>query len=95
VRPAGQITVQVLNGSGKSGVASALTQQLKQGGYNTLTAKDTARVTGTVVYYQPGFDREAAAIVTTLVSGSQLKPMPTPPPQNADSSANIVIVIGT
>lgn len=94
VRPAGQITVQVLNGSGKSGVASALTQQLKQGGYNTLTAKDTARVTGTVIYYQPGFDREAAAIATVVPTGSQLKPMPTPPPQNADSSANIVIVIG-
>ncbi|MBV8951171.1 MAG: LytR C-terminal domain-containing protein, partial [Actinobacteria bacterium] len=81
-RPASQVTVQVLNGSGKSGVAGTLTTQLKGGGYNTLTATDTTHGTGTVIYFQPGFDREAAALAT-VVQGSQVAPMPSPAPQNA------------
>lgn len=92
-RAPAQVVVQVLNGSGKSGVAGALTVQLKLKGYQTLAATDTTKRTGTVIYFVPGFDREAAAIAA-LVSGSQLAPMPTPPPQNASPSANIVIVIG-
>jgi hypothetical protein len=92
-RPPSQIVVQVLNGSGKSGVAGALTQQFKSKGYQTVDAKDTIKRTGTVVYYRPGFDREAAAIAT-LIAGSQIAPMPTPPPSGASPNANIVVVIG-
>lgn len=91
-RSPAQVVVQVLNGSGKSGAAGALTTQLKAKGYQTLAATDTTKRTGTVIYFVPGFDREAAAIAT-FVSG-QLVPMPTPPPQNASPNANIVIVIG-
>jgi hypothetical protein len=94
VRPPSQIVVEVLNGSGQSGVAGALTTQLKAKGYQTVDAKDTAKRTGTVVYYRAGYEREAAALAALLPGGPQLAPMPTPPPQNTAPNANIVIVIG-
>jgi hypothetical protein len=92
-RPPSQIVVQVLNGSGKSGIAGALTQQFKSKGYQTVDPRDTTKRTGTVVYFRPGFEREGASIAT-LILGSQLAPMPTPPPSNASPNANIVIVVG-
>ena len=94
VRPPSQIVVEVLNGSGQSGVAGALTTQLKAKGYQTADAKDTTKRTGTVVYYRAGYEREAAALAALLPGGPQLAPMPTPPPQNTATNANIVIVIG-
>jgi hypothetical protein len=94
VRPPSQIVVEVLNGSGQSGVAGALTTQLKAKGYQTVDAKDTTKRTGTVVYYRAGYEREAAALAALLPGGPQLAPMPTPPPQNTAPNANIVIVIG-
>jgi hypothetical protein len=92
-RQPSEVTVQVLNGSGRSGAAGALTVQLGAKGYRTLTATDTTSRTGTVIYYAPGFEREAAALATQI-PGSQIAPMPTPRPQNASPDANIVIVIG-
>ncbi len=97
VRPPGEIPVQVLNGSGKSGAAGTLTQKLKSSGYRVLAPNDTSAVSGTTVYCTGGLDREASALAAA-VGGS---PPPTaqalanPPPSGADSSASCIVVIGS
>lgn len=93
-RPPSQVVVDVLNGSGTSGVAGQLTTQLKAKGYQTITPGDTSHRTGSVVYYRSGFEREATALATLVANNPKVAAMPSPAPQNADSSANIVVVIG-
>lgn len=93
-RPPSQVVVDVLNGSGTSGVAGQLTTQLKSKGYQTITPGDTSHRSGSVVYYRSGFEREATALATLVPNNPKVAAMPSPAPQNADSSANIVVVIG-
>ncbi|HEY7137641.1 MAG TPA: LytR C-terminal domain-containing protein [Acidimicrobiia bacterium] len=93
-RTPAQIVVAVLNGSGQTGVAGTLTTQLKNKGYQTVTAQDTTQRTGSVVYYRSGYSREAAALAAQISGNPKLAPMPSPPPSNADANANLVVVIG-
>jgi len=93
-RPPSQVVVDVLNGSGTAGVAGQLTTQLKGKGYQTITPGDTTYRTGSVVYYRSGFEREATALATLVPNNPKVAAMPSPAPQNADSSANVVVVIG-
>jgi hypothetical protein len=93
-RTPGQIVVAVLNGSGQTGVAGTLTTQLKNKGYQTVTAQDTAHRTGSVVYYRAGYSREAAALAAQISGNPKVAPMPSPAPSNADPNANLVVVIG-
>lgn len=93
-RAPGQIVVGVLNGSGQTGVAGTLTTQLKNKGYQTVAATDTTHRTGSVVYFRPGYSREASALAAQITGNPKVQAMPSPPPSNASSSANLVVVIG-
>lgn len=93
-RSPSQIVVQVLNGSSQTGVAGSLTTTLKGKGYQTATPTDTTHRTGSVVYYRAGYAREAAALAAQITGNPKVAPMPSPPPSNASSSANLVVVIG-
>lgn len=93
-RPASSVAVQVLNGSGRKGAAGTLTTNLKNKGYKMLAATDAgASRAGTVIYYRPGWDKEAAVLATEIAAGSTAQTMPNPPVGNA--SADCVVVIGS
>jgi len=93
VRPPQQVTVVVLNGSGRPGAATAQTNALKAKGYQTLTPADATRREGTVVYYRPGFEREAAALATAVGGNPNVEPMPETPPPGAED-ADCVVILG-
>ncbi len=58
-----EVSVKVLNGGAKSGVAGDLTNLLKNKLYNTKTAANANNnVAGVVVYYKSGLDKEATEL---------------------------------
>ena len=91
--PPAEVSVLVLNGSGRAGVAGTLTNTLKAKGYKTLLPNNAPAVrAGTVVYAKTG----KTAVCTTLaasIPGSKVQPMPTPPPATTD--ADCIVVVGT
>ena len=80
VRPPQQVTVLVLNGSGQTGAATTLTNQLRALGYQTLTPGDAAAQTGNTVYYASGYQKECTTLATVVGGTAAVKPMPTPTP---------------
>ena len=88
-----QVTVLVLNASGRSGVASTLTNTLKAKGYKTLLPNNVSPVrAGTVVDVKAG-KTAPCTTMAALISGAKVQPMPTPPPFVTD--ADCIVVIGS
>jgi len=85
------VSVLVLNGTSRSGIAGALTARLADGGYQTLDADNYAdSVDRSQVWYEPGFDREATVIRDLAVPDAQ-----TGPYEGPDLGAEIVVVLGS
>jgi hypothetical protein len=88
----------VLNGSGVPGAAGRYSEFLAGLGY-TLTnpAGDNAdaNTDTTLVYYVPGFEAEAAAVVTAIGAPDTVVPatLPTAPP-GPIAGASVVVVLG-
>ena len=60
----------------------------------TLTpATSATTVTGTTVYYAPGYTRECATVATIVGPAAKGAPMPTPVPAGAER-ANCLVVLG-
>ena len=88
-----QVTVLVLNASGRSGVASTLTNTLKAKGYKTLLPNNVSPVrAGTVVDVKAG-KTAPCTTMAALIPGAKVQPMPTPPPFVTD--ADCIVVIGS
>lgn len=92
----GEITVQVLNGSGVARAAATLAQKLQAGGYQAAGTNDTASQQGTVVYCASGLDKEGAALAAAVGSDppARAEALPMPLPENADPSAACIVVVG-
>ena len=90
--PPAEVSVLVLNGSGRAGVASTLTNELKAQGYKTLPPSNAPTQAGTDVDYKPGKVAECTTLAQS-VPKAKVKAMPTPPP--AVSDADCIVVIGT
>lgn len=93
-RPPQQVTVLVLNGSGRSGAAATLTNQLRSLGYQTLTPGDAPAQTGITVYFTSGYQRECTTVATVVSSTAVVKAMPSPVPTGAER-ASCLVIIGT
>jgi hypothetical protein len=95
-RPASAVKVLVANASGIRGLAGVTATKLHTAGYNTLAVVNaTKQVTATIIYYQPGYQQEAAALAQDLgLPPTAVQPMATPPPVTNLSTANILVVAG-
>src|SRR3954447_13703491 len=92
-KPPAQVTVLVLNGSGKPGAAATQTDLLKAKGYATLPAADAPAQQGTVVEFKPGYDRECATVATAVGGSPKVQAISDPPPNGSDT-ANCVVILG-
>ena len=92
VRPPAQVTALVQNGSGRSGAATTLTNQLRSLGYQTLTPGDAPAQTGNTVYYASGFQKECTTLATVAGGTAAVKPMPSPPPTGAERASCLIII---
>lgn len=90
------VKVLVANGTTTAGLASQVTESLRTKGYTTLTPTDTsAHVTTSMVYFEPGYGSDAAALATKLgLAASAVSAMPTPSPVPALGTANVLVVAG-
>jgi len=103
-RPPSSVKVLVANGTvagGGAGVsqhlAGTVTQTLHAKGYNTLAPVDaTQKVTASIVYFQPGYEKEAATLAASMaLPVSAVQPMPAQPPVASLNGANILVVAST
>ena len=99
-RPPGQVTVQVLNATDRSGIAGQGTDLLSLAGYSTIPAGNALEQQDSGIYYAEGFEAEALAVAETLGSGLEslvqpLDPTATLSDDPADAGmADIVVVLG-
>lgn len=64
------VTIEVLNGSGRRGVARVATRVLQRAGFDVVYFGNAEPVDSTVVLWRRGEDRHGASLVRTLGSGS-------------------------
>jgi hypothetical protein len=97
-RPASQVVVQVLNGSGVQGAANQRSNDLKAKGYQVLPAGNApAPRTGTAVQCKKGYEKEATALVAVLATLSikaTVEAYPNPAPVGPSDQANCLIILG-
>jgi len=87
-----EVSVLVLNGSGRPGAASAQTNALKAKGYQTGSPADAPKRTGSIVYFKPGLDRECTAVAAFVDGAPKVEAMPTPAPTGSENSSCVVIL---
>lgn len=100
-REPAEVPTVVLNDSGVAGAAGKYSQALAAAGYQ-LTNPDGANAdapgdaAGTIVYFAPGFEAEAAAVAAVIGAADTVVPQPLPTtPPGPIASASVVVVIGT
>jgi hypothetical protein len=87
---AGRGKIQVLNGGGSAPKATAAEGKLKQAGYEIAARAVSSRpYQRTTIFYQPGSQPAANAIVTLLGVG-----VVQPAPDNLDKSIPVAVVVG-
>lgn len=71
VVPGGEVvTIEVLNGSGRRGVARVATRVLQRAGFDVVYFGNTELVDSTVVLWRRGEDRHGTSLIRTLGSGA-------------------------
>ena len=95
-RPPPTVKVLAANGTDVQGAAGKVNTQLLAAKYNALSptqALQTAKAS--TVYFQPGYDREGAAIAQLLqLPPTSVQPMPNPLPVKDLHEANVLVVVG-
>jgi hypothetical protein len=83
------VTVQVLNGTSTTGLASTVTGQLKKAGYSMKTPGNVNTANKTTIYYQKGYKAEADYLKRRRLKDAVVAPAP------SNFSANLTVVLGT
>lgn len=93
------VPVLVLNGVNvKKPIAGSAARTLVAAGYTNSTPKDAATTVPTsAVYFQPGYDADAAAVAAAIaLPASEVQPLPSPPPPAIGNAgdAPVIVVVG-
>ena len=63
------VTVQVSNATGQTGLATTATNQLKRNGFNVMTPNDySSSLTSTTVFFSPGNEQAAATVASAFAN---------------------------
>lgn len=93
------VPVLVLNGVNvNKPIAGSAVRTLGAAGYTNSTPKDAATTVPTsAVYFQPGYDADAAAVAAALgLPAGEVQPLPSPPPPAIGNAgdAPVIVVVG-
>ncbi len=96
LRQRASLDVSVANGGAVNGVASATAGALDTEGYSAVQPVDTENPTATTtVYYEPGFQLEAARLASDLSwDPIAIAPISDMPPLATDATFELVAMIG-
>ncbi len=97
VKAPAQLSVIVLNGGAPSGRANTMRTKLLQKGYTNQPAATNwtgHHQTGNSVFCRSGLTREATRLASAVGPGTVTRSFPSPPPTNAPSSVDCVVVVG-
>ncbi len=94
LRPPSQVRVLVLNGANISGVAQAVSDQLKAKGYQVATPDNASDQNETVAYYKPGFQGEATVVAQEVSPNAFAEELTDPPLFAGTENVDVVVVIG-
>jgi LytR cell envelope-related transcriptional attenuator len=91
-----EVSVIVLNGSGKSGVAAGTSATIGETGYVMQEAANApAQIPSTVVYYADGYQSDAIAVANLLGLGTDVvQPLTSASLGGAEGDADVVVVLG-
>lgn len=95
LRPPGQVQVLVLNAARAEGAAGDITAELEAIGHPALEPSNAPTQEETVIFYKPGFEREAEAVAPEVTDVAITEPLPDPSPFAGTEDADIVVVLGT
>jgi hypothetical protein len=92
VRPPADVTVVVLNSTGRAGLAADLTAQLESLGYEMLPPDNySPELSDTTIFYADGFSLEAQALADSVPDAT----LSTDQEPVQSSGADLVVVIGS
>ena len=89
-RAPSQVTVAVLNGTGRPGLAGNTATKVKSAGYKVKRIDNAATAKVSTIYYQPAFEAEARALQERFPAFTQIKPAG----NNVPSDVMLTMVIG-
>ena len=92
------VTVLVANGSGVSGRAAELTEQVGEAGYRTAAPSNVGggeTLPASTVYFTEGYRAEAEALAATLDPPPQVASLPESGPVSDLRGAQVVLVLGS
>lgn len=95
LRPNSQVQVLVLNAARIEGAATEVTTKLESIGHPTLPPGNAPPQTETIVFYKPGFEREAAALAPEVSASAITEPLTNPSPFAGTEEADLVVAIGS
>jgi LytR cell envelope-related transcriptional attenuator len=86
------VTVKVLNGTSKVGLATSTTQTLQSAGYKVqLPGDQRPAIAATIVYYKSAFKNAATYLQQHYFPRAQLKVAPT----SLSSTADVTVILGS
>jgi hypothetical protein len=90
-----QVRVQVANGTNTTGLARTFTQQLQTLGWDTLPQVNAAKVSATIIYYNPGYLWAAQQIAGEIkASSSAIQPLIGLRPVAGASGDDVIVILG-
>jgi hypothetical protein len=96
LRPRTELVIMVANGNGGRGVATQRADQIQQLGYARPQLSDTAITVNWVVYYAPGFEREASRLIQDWgISILTSAPLDQGPATRPGFEGQLLVVIGS
>jgi hypothetical protein len=94
-RTPAELTVLVLNASGRPNQARPMSDRLGVVGYRTMEPSNAPRRRDTVVMCHPGLEREAPALVAATGLPAKVEPLPADSSLPGAAEADCVVIIGS
>jgi hypothetical protein len=91
LRPKAKVTIAVLNGTGRAGLAAKVQDKLEKAGYNVITIGNASRTIKTTVFFRKGAKADAQALLDAYDEFGRVAAAG----DESDDKALITIILGS